>query len=70
MSDTEHTDAPVCPHCGKTIEDVAPRFRVCDDDVGARIAAHDITGRFDCGHCGEELFVTRHVAITYSTRKP
>lgn len=25
---------------------------------------------FDCGHCGEELLVTRHVVVAYSTRKP
>ena len=33
---------------------------------GCKVAYQD----FDCGHCGEELLVTRHVVVAYSTRKP
>jgi hypothetical protein len=63
---TEHKDAPVCPHCGADY-DGDRFFRALEDGE----EPYETEDRAHCSaDCGREFIVTRHVTVTYSTRKP
>lgn len=59
MTDTTHTEFPVCPHCGHEHLDA------WEWDLGPGI---DGEGEHDCGACERPFFVTRHAHITYTTK--
>lgn len=54
--ETDYTDLITCPYCGYKDRD---SWEFGED-----------YGEWDCGHCGETILVSRHVHVTYSTRKP
>jgi hypothetical protein len=56
--DLSYTDAPICPHC---FEKMTEAWELGDGGEG--------DGETDCGHCGEPFSWSRHVEVTYSTRK-
>lgn len=58
--DTEHRSEPVCPNCGYHERDFA------EIDFGPGL---DGDARWTCNSCGEELFVSRHVTTSFTTRR-
>lgn len=50
---TDYTAEVVCPHCGYRHRDSWEMWE----------------GENECGHCGGEFEMTRHVEVTYSTSK-
>jgi predicted RNA-binding Zn-ribbon protein involved in translation (DUF1610 family) len=56
--DTEHRDAPICPHCGHEHTN-APQWEF----------GYPLENRLDtsCEACGADIHVTKHTTITYST---
>ena len=54
--DTVYTNNITCPHCGYEDED--------------SLEHGDSDDEMNCGHCGREFAMQRHIEITYSTRKP
>jgi len=58
-SDTEHAPDVICPKCGYVQRDV------WEINFGPGL---DGDAETDCGMCGEVLFVTRYVAVTYTTK--
>lgn len=57
--ETDYTDKPVCPHCGYEKSDAYELFGPADDDAEC-----------ECGYCGAEYKIVRHVSVSYSTKKP
>jgi transcription elongation factor Elf1 len=55
--DTEHRDAPTCPHCGHEHEE---SFEWRFDGQGCRPESA-------CDSCGQLFHCYQHVTITYST---
>jgi hypothetical protein len=55
--DTEFTDEPVCPHCGKKDID----WWDCDD------AKKEESWDSRCGFCGKEYRIVCHKTITFTT---
>jgi hypothetical protein len=53
--DTEWTDEPVCPHCGKVQGDA---WEWGDDECGET----------ECGSCEKSFHYTRYVSINWSTK--
>lgn len=60
MIDTEHTDNAICPYCGYEDPDA------WDIDLGHQIEGD---GETDCPACSRAYSVSRHVTITYTTKK-
>lgn len=61
MSDALYTDDIVCPYCGHEERDSwewQPELHGPEGD-----------GDTECGECGREFGVSRHVSVSYSTRK-
>lgn len=63
MIDTERTDEITCPHCGHVHIDS------WEWDSGNGMGAEG-DGEEDCAACDEPMIVSRHVTVTYSTKKP
>lgn len=59
MTDTEHTDNPVCPHCGHVDLDA------WEIDFGGTEGTTEVL----CGACGEEYSCSRYVTVYYHTKK-
>ena len=56
--DTAHTDRPVCPFCG--------RVEQCHDEI---FEGWEEDGEHTCGSCGRDYAISRHISVSYSTRK-
>jgi predicted RNA-binding Zn-ribbon protein involved in translation (DUF1610 family) len=54
--DTQYTNDPICPRCGKAMSD-AWELDLGDDEL-----------EYDCGWCGEPMLIHRDIDITYCTR--
>ena len=52
--DTDYTDLITCPYCGHVDRD--------SWEIGEE-------GEWDCGSCGETMFVSIYETVSYSTRK-
>jgi len=55
--DTEYTDCPVCPYCGRADKDA---WEIDFDGI-------DGDAESSCGSCGEDYSVSRHCILSYST---
>ena len=60
MSDTTHTEFPVCPHCGHVERDA------WEIEFGPGLDGDAVTS---CGSCGKYYFVTRDCTVRYSTKE-
>lgn len=58
--DTEHRDWPMCPKCGHE------HINAWEWDLSGGFLEGD--GHVECGGCGREFQVIRHVTVSYSTR--
>lgn len=56
--DLDYNREPVCPHCGAEKRDAFEIFGTRSDDAET-----------ECDGCEKPFAVTRHVEVTYSTRK-
>jgi hypothetical protein len=52
-------DAIVCPHCGHE-----------DRDSSEWNGGDEGDGEEECGECERAFIVSRHISVSYSTRKP
>jgi uncharacterized Zn-finger protein len=57
--DTSYTDDPICPYCGKAQRDA------WEIDLGP---GYEGDGEMACGWCEREFYISRHVAISYTTK--
>ena len=57
--DHEHTNLPVCPHCGKEVEDT---FELGFDGDEGEVEV-------ECYGCKKEFIITQHIRVSYSTFK-
>ena len=60
--DTEYTEQPKCPHCGKIRPDYWELFM--SDEYGDGSQCHTT-----CGSCHKDYCVTLHLTSTYTTEK-
>ena len=54
-----HTPEPICPYCGKAQSDA------WEIDLGPGLEGD---GEMECGWCEREFYISRCVAITYTTK--
>lgn len=56
--DTDYTNYPICPHCGKSQPDP------WEHELGEDESTEDY-----CWNCDKKMKITCHVSVTYSTKK-
>lgn len=58
--ETQYTDEPICPHCGKSVSDA------WEINFGA---TGDEETELECGHCEKPFTVSRRITVKYCTSK-